>query len=100
METNHIHEDVPGGVPLKMWTRGVLAQQDAMHHEANLPDRHLTYFEEGSRYFGDYVRAVGCAQKFAEHRNRVSPESVSRWSFVLVCQLWSQPLKGWFRAPS
>jgi hypothetical protein len=23
METNHLHEDVPGGVPLKMWTRGV-----------------------------------------------------------------------------
>ena len=23
METNYIHEDVPGGVPVKMWTRGV-----------------------------------------------------------------------------
>jgi tRNA-splicing ligase RtcB len=23
METNYIHEEVPGGVPIKMWTRGV-----------------------------------------------------------------------------
>ncbi|OPZ07967.1 MAG: hypothetical protein BWZ08_01483 [candidate division BRC1 bacterium ADurb.BinA292] len=23
MKENHIHEEVPGGVPLKMWTRGV-----------------------------------------------------------------------------
>jgi tRNA-splicing ligase RtcB (3'-phosphate/5'-hydroxy nucleic acid ligase) len=42
-----------------------LAKQDAMRQQANLPDRDLAYFEEGSRYFGDYVRAVGWAQKFA-----------------------------------
>jgi tRNA-splicing ligase RtcB len=42
-----------------------LAKQDAMRHQANLPDRDLAYFEEGSRYFGDYVRAVGWAQRFA-----------------------------------
>jgi tRNA-splicing ligase RtcB len=42
-----------------------LAKQDAMRHQANLPDRDLAYFEEGSRHFGDYVRAVGWAQKFA-----------------------------------
>ncbi len=42
-----------------------LAKQDAMRNQANLPDRDLAYFEEGSRYFGDYVRAVGWAQKFA-----------------------------------
>ncbi|MFG6464584.1 RtcB family protein [Roseateles sp. DXS20W] len=42
-----------------------LAKQDALRHQANLPDRDLAYFEEGSRYFGDYVRAVGWAQKFA-----------------------------------
>ena len=29
METNHIHEDVPGGVPLKMWTRGVPVEDEA-----------------------------------------------------------------------
>jgi len=42
-----------------------LARQEAMRNHANLPDRDLAYFEEGSRYFGDYVRAVGWAQKFA-----------------------------------
>ncbi len=42
-----------------------LAKQDAMRQQANLPDRDLAYFEEGSRHFGDYVRAVGWAQKFA-----------------------------------
>ncbi|MCW5665481.1 MAG: RtcB family protein [Piscinibacter sp.] len=42
-----------------------LAKQDAIRNQANLPDRDLAYFEEGSRYFGDYVRAVGWAQKFA-----------------------------------
>jgi tRNA-splicing ligase RtcB len=42
-----------------------LAKQDAMRQQANLPDRDLAYFEEGSRYFGDYVRAVSWAQKFA-----------------------------------
>ncbi|MCW7538842.1 RtcB family protein [Aquabacterium sp. A7-Y] len=48
-----------------------LAKQDAMRHEANLPDRDLAYFEEGSRYFGDYVRAVGWAQKFAQLNREV-----------------------------
>ena len=42
-----------------------LAKQDAMRNQANLPDRDLAYFEEGSRHFGDYVRAVSWAQKFA-----------------------------------
>lgn len=42
-----------------------LAKQDAMRHQVNLPDRDLAYFEEGSRYFGDYVRAVSWAQKYA-----------------------------------
>jgi tRNA-splicing ligase RtcB len=42
-----------------------LAKQDAQRHDAALPDRDLAYFEEGARYFGDYVRAVGWAQKFA-----------------------------------
>jgi tRNA-splicing ligase RtcB len=48
-----------------------LAKQDALRHNANLPDRDLAYFEEGSRYFGDYVRAVGWAQKFAKANREV-----------------------------
>jgi len=42
-----------------------LAKQDALRQDASLPDRDLAYFEEGSRHFGDYVRAVGWAQRFA-----------------------------------
>jgi len=48
-----------------------LAKQDAIRNNANLPDRDLAYFEEGSRYFGDYVRAVGWAQKFAQFNREV-----------------------------
>ena len=48
-----------------------LAKQDAMRNEVNLPDRDLAYFEEGSLYFGDYVRAVGWAQKFARLNREV-----------------------------
>jgi len=46
-----------------------LAKKDAELHQRNLPDRDLAYFEEGAQYFGDYVRAVGWAQRFAA-RNR------------------------------
>jgi tRNA-splicing ligase RtcB len=43
-----------------------LAKQDAIRNDAKLPDRDLAYFEEGSQYFADYVRAVGWAQNFAQ----------------------------------
>lgn len=46
-----------------------LAKKDAERNQRNLPDKDLAYFEEGAQYFGDYVRAVGWAQKFAQ-RNR------------------------------
>ena len=48
-----------------------LAKQDAIRNNANLPDRDLAYFEEGARYFGDYVRGVGWAQKFARLNREV-----------------------------
>ena len=32
---NHIHEDVPGGVPLKMWTRGVPVEDEAKRQLTN-----------------------------------------------------------------
>lgn len=53
-----------------------LAKQDAMRHQANLPDRDLAYFEEGSRHFGDYVRAVDWAQKFAATNREVMMKRV------------------------
>ena len=48
-----------------------LAKQDAMRHQVDLPDRDLAYFEEGSRHFGDYVRAVGWAQRYAQLNREV-----------------------------
>src|SRR5881392_2747415 len=53
-----------------------LAKQDAMRNNVNLPDRDLAYFEEGSRYFVDYVRAVGWAQKFAAINREVMMKRV------------------------
>jgi tRNA-splicing ligase RtcB len=53
-----------------------LARKDAERHQRNLPDQDLSYFEEGSQYFGDYVRAVGWAQKFARANREVMMQRV------------------------
>jgi tRNA-splicing ligase RtcB (3'-phosphate/5'-hydroxy nucleic acid ligase) len=53
-----------------------LAKKDARRHQANLPDRDLAYFEEGSKHFEDYVRAVGWAQRFASLNREVMMDSV------------------------
>ncbi len=53
-----------------------LAKLDAQLHERNLPDQDLAYFEEGAQYFGDYVRAVGWAQKFAQLNRDVMMQRV------------------------
>lgn len=48
-----------------------LAKKDAELHQRNLPDKDLAYFEEGAQYFGDYVRGVSWAQKFAMSNREV-----------------------------
>lgn len=53
-----------------------LAQQDMRQHIANLPDRDLAYFEEGSRHFDDYVEAVGWAQEYARRNREVMMAAV------------------------
>ncbi|MDO4232509.1 MAG: RtcB family protein [Lautropia sp.] len=53
-----------------------LAKKDAERHQRNLPDRDLAYFEEGSRYFGDYVQGVGWAQRFARANREVMMQRV------------------------
>ncbi|WP_219952237.1 RtcB family protein [Dickeya zeae] len=53
-----------------------LAQQDMRQHIANLPDRNLAYFAEGSRHFDDYMYAVGWAQGYARHNREVMMEQV------------------------
>lgn len=46
-----------------------LARDDMLRLDAQLPDRDLAYFDEGTRYFDDYVEAVSWAQGYAA-RNR------------------------------
>ncbi|MBB3103136.1 RtcB family protein [Azomonas macrocytogenes] len=53
-----------------------LAQADMRQHLANLPDRDLAYFEEGSRHFADYLEAVGWAQDFARQNRNVMMQAV------------------------
>lgn len=53
-----------------------LAQADMRQHIANLPDRDLAYFEEGSQHYDDYVEAVGWAQDFARRNRAVMMQNV------------------------
>ncbi|WNW11601.1 RtcB family protein [Pseudomonas sp. DTU_2021_1001937_2_SI_NGA_ILE_001] len=53
-----------------------LAQADMRQHIANLPDRDLAYFEEGSQHFDDYVEAVGWAQDFARQNRALMMQAV------------------------
>lgn len=53
-----------------------LAQEDMRRHIANLPDRDLAYFEEGSAHFADYVEAVGWAQEYARSNREVMMRNV------------------------
>lgn len=53
-----------------------LAQADMRQHIANLPNRELAYFEEGSQHFDDYVEAVGWAQDYARQNRMVMMEHV------------------------
>jgi tRNA-splicing ligase RtcB len=53
-----------------------MAQADMRLHLANLPDRDLAYFKEGSRHFDDYVEAVGWAQDFARQNRALMMQAV------------------------
>jgi tRNA-splicing ligase RtcB (3'-phosphate/5'-hydroxy nucleic acid ligase) len=53
-----------------------LAKKDALANNMNLPDKDLAYFEEGSKYFGDYVRGVSWAQRFAKLNREVMMQRV------------------------
>lgn len=55
-----------------------LAQKDMQQHLANLPDRDLAYFKEGSAHFADYVEAVGWAQDYARRNRQAMMRNVLR----------------------
>ena len=53
-----------------------LAKKDMQRHVHNLPDANLSYFEEGSEHFDDYVEAVQWAQSFARHNRELMMDAV------------------------
>ena len=53
-----------------------LAKKDMERHARNLPDANLSYFEEGSEHFDDYVEAVQWAQRFARHNRELMMDAV------------------------
>ncbi len=53
-----------------------LAKQEMARFHVNLPDRDLAYLPEGSRYFDDYVEAVGWAQDYAMENRRLMMKQV------------------------
>ncbi len=53
-----------------------LAQEDMRKHIANLPDRDLAYFKEGSAHYDDYIQAVGWAQAYAQSNRIVMMQHV------------------------
>ncbi|MDH5673714.1 MAG: RtcB family protein [Myxococcales bacterium] len=55
-----------------------LAKKDMQRHVHNLPDANLSYFEEGSEHFDDYVEAVQWAQSFARHNRELMMDAVLR----------------------
>ena len=55
-----------------------LAKDDMRTHIANLPDRDLAYFEEGTQHFNDYVEAVEWAQEYARLNREVMMQNLVR----------------------
>lgn len=53
-----------------------LAKQDMERQMRNLPDKNLAYFEEGSEYFEDYVKAVSWAQNYARTNRDIMMEAL------------------------
>lgn len=53
-----------------------LAKKDMQRHKQHLPDENLSYFEEGSEHFHDYVEAVEWAQTFASHNRELMMHAV------------------------
>jgi tRNA-splicing ligase RtcB (3'-phosphate/5'-hydroxy nucleic acid ligase) len=47
-----------------------LAKKDMGQHLINLPDKDLAYFNEGCKYFDDYIQAVQWAQDYAMANRR------------------------------
>src|SRR5262244_922043 len=53
-----------------------MAKNDMRAHIANLPDKDLAYFNEGTEHFDDYVEAVHWAQEFAAYNRMLMMEQI------------------------
>jgi tRNA-splicing ligase RtcB len=53
-----------------------LAREDMRRLQRNLPDKDLAYFDEGTKYFNDYVEAVGWAQDYARENRQIMMENI------------------------
>lgn len=53
-----------------------LARHDMERLDARIPHRDLAYFTEGTEHFGEYVEAVGWAQRFAAENRRLMMHAV------------------------
>ncbi len=53
-----------------------MAKNDMRNHIANLPDKDLAYFNEGTEHFDDYVHAVSWAQDFAIYNRKLMMEQM------------------------
>jgi len=53
-----------------------MAKNDMRAHIANLPDKDLAYFNEGTEHFDDYVEAVSWAQEFAMYNRKLMMEQI------------------------
>ena len=53
-----------------------LARADMRRLQRNLPDIDLAYFDEGTKYFDNYVEAVGWAQEFARFNRQIMMENI------------------------
>lgn len=70
-----------------------LAQADLRQHIANLPDKDLAYFAEGSTHFDDYIEAVGWAQDYARRNRDVMMANVVAAARSVIAKPFSTDLE-------
>ncbi len=66
----------PGNIIGRYFTD--LARGEMAKYFIHLPDRDLAYLPEGTRYFDDYIEAMGWAQDYAQHSRDLMVASVFR----------------------
>lgn len=71
-----------------------LAKADMRQHIANLPDKDLAYFEEGSAHFDDYVEAVEWAQDFARQNRALMMHAVIEATRQVIRKPFEANLQG------